>query len=441
MAEENKTTNTAFEDLMLALFAFLLVGQIIQNGPGVLAEQWGIQLGGNQHLVAGAALTVDTPIGSEVNAPNGGEYYTELDDTDSAGAFAPGTSLRIEGGPETRDGEDWWKVSDPITGKTGWVKGSALVQAGVGGLGPGTKVGTQARALLDTDVWNAPGGIIKTGRILKGDWGELTKGPQSAHGSRWWFFDADESDEDGWVTEAALVLASDTGWKKGSNVKGKRTTDIYERAGGGQVIGLLKNDEKAIVLAGPVDVGGGMWWFIETEDDEQGWVPERDLEERGIKSIVKTVITIVMVVGVIFTLILLGGIVYVTIRTNQVRAKENKKLKQAIPKAMQPLRNERWEKIQEHVHSDNPNDWRLAIIEADILLDELVSNIGYTGDTLGDKLKQVVRGDMETLENAWQAHKVRNQIAHTGSDFILTKREAQRVIDLYASVFNEFKAI
>jgi hypothetical protein len=61
------------------------------------------------------------------------------------------------------------------------------------------------------------------------------------------------------------------------------------------------------------------------------------------------------------------------------------------------------------------------------------------GNTLGDKLKQATRGDFKTLDAAWEAHRVRNQIAHEGSDFILTKHEAKRVIALYETVFEEFK--
>ena len=47
----------------------------------------------------------------------------------------------------------------------------------------------------------------------------------------------------------------------------------------------------------------------------------------------------------------------------------------------------------------------------------------------------------KTIELAWDAHKMRNRIAHEGSDFVLTEREAKRVFVLYESVFRELKAI
>lgn len=101
----------------------------------------------------------------------------------------------------------------------------------------------------------------------------------------------------------------------------------------------------------------------------------------------------------------------------------------------------RWKKIEEHSQSENSSDWRLAILEADIILDEILDINGYKGDTIGDKLKAVERSDMDTLDLAWEAHKIRNAIAHQGQSFVLTSRETRRVIDLYKQVFREFDFI
>ena len=110
-------------------------------------------------------------------------------------------------------------------------------------------------------------------------------------------------------------------------------------------------------------------------------------------------------------------------------------------KATEPHRNRRWEKVLQHINSQNSNDWKFAILEADIILDELLDVMGYRGETLSDKLKRVESSDFETLELAWEAHKVRNSIAHEGADFLITEREAKRVVGLYQKVFEEFHYI
>ena len=91
----------------------------------------------------------------------------------------------------------------------------------------------------------------------------------------------------------------------------------------------------------------------------------------------------------------------------------------------------------EHSTSDNPTDWKLAIIEADIILDEILKEAGYGGASLGERLRSISPTQLESLDDAWQAHKVRNQIAHGGADFILTQRLAQDTIKQYRRVFYE----
>jgi len=98
----------------------------------------------------------------------------------------------------------------------------------------------------------------------------------------------------------------------------------------------------------------------------------------------------------------------------------------------------KWKKIISLSESQNPSEWRLAIIEADIMLDDLLDRLNLRGDTIGDKLKAIEPSDFLTLEQAWEAHKARNMIAHQGSDFLLNQRETRHIISLYEAVFKEF---
>jgi len=103
--------------------------------------------------------------------------------------------------------------------------------------------------------------------------------------------------------------------------------------------------------------------------------------------------------------------------------------------------NHQWERILNHIESLNENDWRLAILEADIMLAGLLDAMSLPGDTVAEKLKAVEVSDFTTVENAWEAHRIRNQVVHEGSSFMLNEREARRVIELYGSVFSEFQII
>lgn len=94
--------------------------------------------------------------------------------------------------------------------------------------------------------------------------------------------------------------------------------------------------------------------------------------------------------------------------------------------------------IQGYMSSESEALWRIGIIEADNMLEEVLKTKGYEGNTVSDLLKGA---SFKTIQLAWDAHNIRNRIAHDGSDFELTEREAKRAFNLYESVFRELKAI
>lgn len=110
----------------------------------------------------------------------------------------------------------------------------------------------------------------------------------------------------------------------------------------------------------------------------------------------------------------------------------------AAPVAIPP--NATWNSIRERLLSDSPSDWRLAIIEADIYLDRQLDAKGWHGDTIGDKLKQLTPVELPSIQIAWEAHKVRNRIAHD-LDYVLTTPEARRTLSYYEIVFRDLHLI
>ncbi len=102
--------------------------------------------------------------------------------------------------------------------------------------------------------------------------------------------------------------------------------------------------------------------------------------------------------------------------------------------------NDRWLAVENLLYSSSESDWKLAIIEADKMLEELLGILGYSGQSLGDKLLAVEKGDMQTLDEAWEAHKYRNRIAHEAG-MQVSEREAKRILGLYKKVFQEYKFI
>src|SRR3989344_2053949 len=47
-------------------------------------------------------------------------------------------------------------------------------------------------------------------------------------------------------------------------------------------------------------------------------------------------------------------------------------------------KNKKWEQVLKYMNSGSASDWRLAIIEADVMLDELLRTLGYLGESVGE---------------------------------------------------------
>ena len=149
-------------------------------------------------------------------------------------------------------------------------------------------------------------------------------------------------------------------------------------------------------------------------------------------------------IAFLISILLIIGIIYLTIKLNKVEKKDEEiygTIFVSSDGGEESIKNERWLRVLEHLESDLQSEWRASILEADIILDEMTIKMSYHGDTLGERLNSVERSDFTTIDKAWEAHKVRNIIAHEGSNFEMTKREVKRIIDLYRQVFEEFNFI
>lgn len=150
----------------------------------------------------------------------------------------------------------------------------------------------------------------------------------------------------------------------------------------------------------------------------------------------------VIIVGYALSVIGLFVIIYCIVRLFELRKREEEFYSTPIvPPEASGGTHPRWEHIQSLAEGGSPSQWREAIIEADIMLDDVLTKQGYVGDGVGEKLKSADPDTFKTLQDAWEAHKVRNQIAHQGSSFDLSETVARRTIAHFETVFTEFKVI
>ena len=398
-------------------------------------------LAGSGGSLSGSADDGNDLVGSRAQSIDGAAVY------DKPGGKKIGISNRksgvIEKGPvQATDGQRYYlvKFND---GTEGWVVEKELLGENGTPLDPGnTPIGRLVASKGAVSVFSEPGkGIL--GKQPDNSPGFISDGPiLGKDGKPYWSIDFADG-TDGWVAEDGLAFVpSKFGF--GDKVLNKNKIRIYGSPNG-EVIGSQNADAKGVITDGPRYANKDAWYFIDYESGIDGWVWESalvpDTTFNGLRFKVKSILTSL---STIVSLFLLTCIVYTLIRIVQISLVHYHKIKieETKIKIGREVSHPRWEKVREHLSSDNPNDWRLAVMEADIILEEMLEKMGYVkGETIGDKLKTIEKSDFTSLDQAWEAHKIRNMIAHEGTDYILTEREAKRVVGLYEQVFKEFRYI
>lgn len=99
----------------------------------------------------------------------------------------------------------------------------------------------------------------------------------------------------------------------------------------------------------------------------------------------------------------------------------------------------KWLEIEQQLKRDDSGSHALTILSADKLLDQALRERGIKGETMGERMKNAKT--MWTNANAvWQAHKIRNQIAHE-SEFKPSYTDARRALGGFKQALKDVGAI
>jgi hypothetical protein len=157
--------------------------------------------------------------------------------------------------------------------------------------------------------------------------------------------------------------------------------------------------------------------------------------------------TVVGIVSVLLTIICLFIIVFSLVRMYEIQVYDKKEIDHEIHSALLKQKerernaNPRWHYILTLIESPNDSDWRVAIIEADSMLEESLKEKGLSGNTVSELLEGAKESGYRSIQDAWDAHIVRNQIAHQGSDFPISQIEGRRVIKMFQNFFEELRIV
>jgi len=148
-------------------------------------------------------------------------------------------------------------------------------------------------------------------------------------------------------------------------------------------------------------------------------------------------------ISIIASIVFLAIIIFSLVRLREIQLNDKREISHKINEAMMleqernRSQNPRWHNVLSLTESPNESDWRMAIMEADSILEELLKEKGVPGDTVAELLEAARSNGYPHIQDVWDAHLIRNQIAHQGTDFPVSQIESRRVIKLYQNFFEE----
>lgn len=98
-----------------------------------------------------------------------------------------------------------------------------------------------------------------------------------------------------------------------------------------------------------------------------------------------------------------------------------------------------WDELTQLAKVGGAPGRKLAMIEADKLVDTVLRKVGFPGETMAERLK-VAEYQHPAIKNMWTAHRWRNQLVHE-AHFTLTDRQTQEALKAFEAVLRSFKAL
>lgn len=153
------------------------------------------------------------------------------------------------------------------------------------------------------------------------------------------------------------------------------------------------------------------------------------------------------IISALLSIICIAIIIFSLVRMVEIQIYDNEEINHEINEALLKEKerernaNPRWHYILTLIESPNESDWRVAVIEADSMMEEVLKEKGLSGETVSELLEGAKESGYRSIQDAWDGHLVRNQIAHQSSDFPLSQIEGRRIIKMFQNFFEELRII
>lgn len=149
-------------------------------------------------------------------------------------------------------------------------------------------------------------------------------------------------------------------------------------------------------------------------------------------------LTLATTLVILIDIVLLCAFGYVFI--NALRYRPRFRLFTKPPKKILTLRDvtlrERWARIVRKIDYGSYDSMKIAIIDADKMVDDVLKRIGILGQHTADRIAQIDQDTFPSLKALWRAHRLRNTVVHDPS-FAFRESDARLALAGYEAFLRE----
>ncbi|TSC74889.1 MAG: hypothetical protein G01um101430_706 [Parcubacteria group bacterium Gr01-1014_30] len=99
-----------------------------------------------------------------------------------------------------------------------------------------------------------------------------------------------------------------------------------------------------------------------------------------------------------------------------------------------------WAKIVSRLEKGLESEYKLAVIEADSFLDDILVKMNLKGESMVERLESAPRELISNVKDIESAHKIRNNIVHD-PDYRLELEETKKAVDIYARALADLEIL
>lgn len=147
--------------------------------------------------------------------------------------------------------------------------------------------------------------------------------------------------------------------------------------------------------------------------------------------------------SLIISVLLLGGIVYILFKFGYLAEKTDFWSDVLIGGVSHHSRKQvsrGWKRILTLTRGGNAGDWRIALITADDILDELLKLADYQGDNLEERLANISPAQLSVVKDLWDAHQLAQRLRRE-PDYLPSKEIVDEAVYAYGRAFRELRLL